>query len=232
MSTPAAPILALQGVGKSYPGAAGPVPVLHGVDLAVAGGEFLAITGPSGSGKTTLLNLVALLDRPSAGRILFEGRDVALLDDAQQAALRKTRMGMVVQDFHLLVHRSVLENVLFRFRYVATPRREALALARQALARVGLAVLADQPARLLSGGEMQRVAIARAIALPPRLLLADEPTGNLDAATAEQIMEHFCALHAAGITLLLVTHNPALLRYTRRRLVCRDGTLQAAPEPG
>ncbi len=219
------PILRMSAVSKSYPTPQGVVPVLHEVDLDVFPGEFVAVTGPSGSGKTTLLNLAALIDAPTAGRILFEGREVSALGEPELVALRKEKIGMVFQSFCLLMQRSVLENVLFRFHYLDTDPAEARAQSEQALARVGLLGLADRPVRLLSGGEMQRVGIARAVAKRPRLLLADEPTGNLDAHAAAAVMECFRALNGEGITVLLATHNRALLSYCNRAVTCAEGAV-------
>jgi putative ABC transport system ATP-binding protein len=197
--------------------------------MSIHPGEFVAIMGPSGSGKTTFLNLAALLDRPTSGMIHFGGQDVSILDDPGLTTLRKHRIGMVFQRFCLLSHRTVLENVLFRFRYLDIPRPAALTLARQALAEMSLTAHADQPARLLSGGEMQRTAIARAVAAPPNLLLVDEPTGNLDHDSAEVVMKCFQSLNRRGITIILATHNPGLLKYCNRCLTCRDGTIVETP---
>ena len=221
----AAPILAMQSVSKTFPGPRGGVAVLAGVDLAVYPGEFVVITGPSGSGKTTFLHLAALLDRPTTGRIVFRGEDVSGLDEERLREVRKRAVGMVFQSFHLLRRRTALENVLFRFRYLDVPRAEARARAGDALARLGLAGQSDRAVRLLSVGEMQRVAIARAIALPPALLLVDEPTGNLDADAAGTVMEHFRALNRQGITILMATHNPALLAFGGRHLRCLNAAI-------
>ncbi|MBN1268616.1 MAG: ABC transporter ATP-binding protein [Kiritimatiellae bacterium] len=215
----------MSGVAKSYATPRGPLPVLREVDFAVRAGEFVAVTGPSGSGKTTLLNLAALLDTPTSGTVRFDGEDVSRLGEDALADVRKRKIGMVFQNFHLLPHRSALDNVLFRFRYLAAGRDEAAAQAAAALAAVGLERVAWQPARLLSGGEMQRVAIARAVALTPRLLVADEPTGNLDHHAAEAVMNTFVDLNQRGISVLLVTHNEALLKYCSRHFVCEDGRL-------
>lgn len=226
------PILLMDSVTRQFPARSGVVTVLNAVSLAVNAGDFIGITGPSGSGKTTLLHLAALLDRPSSGRIVLAGQDVALLDEHQRVELRKRRVGMVFQRFCLLPHRTVMENVLFRFRYLDTPPAEARRLAALALTRVALTEHADQPARLLSGGEMQRVAIARAIALPPELLLVDEPTGNLDPATGDAIMDHFLALNRLGITVVMATHNERIAAHAGRRLECRGGSLHPASTPG
>ncbi len=225
MNGDGAPVLEMKAVAKSYPAARGPVTVFTQVSLVIRPAEFVAIAGPSGSGKTTFLNMAGLLDRPTSGEVFVEGRQVSALDEAAVDGLRAHRIGMVFQRFCLLPGRTVRENVRFRFRYAPVSAAQARELAEQAIDDVGLTALADQPARLLSGGEMQRVAIARAVALPPALLLVDEPTGNLDAVSATAVMECFRRLHARGITIVLATHNPALLAYCSRRLMCRDGRI-------
>jgi ABC-type lipoprotein export system ATPase subunit len=218
----------MESVSKVFPSGRGRVTALRSVDLRVEAGEFLAITGPSGSGKTTLLNLAGLLDRPTAGRVLFRGRDVSAMDERGLSELRKRSIGRVFQNFCLLSRRSVMENVLFRFRYLDVPRAEAAARAREAVARVGLDARADQPVRLLSGGEMQRAAIARALAIFPDLLLVDEPTGNLDAESTRGVMSHFRALHEQGSTIVLVSHNPLVRGYCSRTLACVNGVITDA----
>ena len=211
--------LRLEAVRQRFRSAAGEVEVLRGVDLALGAGEFGVITGPSGSGKTTLLMVAGLLQPADGGRVWFDGREVSGLDEGALAEIRKHGVGMVFQKFCLMPHRSALDNVRFRFRYLARDPREALGLSEAALERVGLADKAKQAARLLSTGEMQRVAIARAVALPPKLLLADEPTGNLDPDSAARVMELFRELNGAGMSILLVTHNaewaaPGTTRWT------------------
>jgi putative ABC transport system ATP-binding protein len=195
------------------------------VDLTVRAGDFVMVTGPSGSGKSTLLHLAALLDHPSEGRLVFEGRDVSALAETELCGIRKHRIGMVFQKYCLLPHRSVLENVLFRFRYTGHTPERARAAALGALRQMDMEAVLNRPARVLSGGEMQRVAIARAVALRPALLVADEPTGNLDAGTAGAVMQCFRTLHREGLTILMVTHNAALLPFCTRHLLCRDGEL-------
>lgn len=222
-----AEILRLREVTRSFTDASGCHPALRRVNLSVAEGEFLAITGPSGSGKTTFLNLAVFLDRPTSGRIWFEGRETSSLDETELSAWRKHKIAMIFQNYILLPYRSVLENIVFRFRYMDRGRTEPEALARQAVVRMGLEGLESRPARLLSAGEMQRVAIARAIVSPPRLLAADEPTGNLDRASTASIMESLAALHRTGITVLMVTHNESLLAYATRHIVCQDGVIEA-----
>ncbi|OGV44269.1 MAG: hypothetical protein A2X46_10455 [Lentisphaerae bacterium GWF2_57_35] len=219
-------MLEMKAVEKSFPTPTGPVRVLQPTDLEVKAGDFLAITGPSGSGKTTLLMLAALLSRPSKGAVVFDGDDVSSKDEAWLCRHRKYRVGMVFQKFCLLPHRTVLENVLFRFRYLDHDPDEARTRSLEALRAMGLESKVDQPARLLSSGEMQRVAIARAVALPPRFLVADEPTGNLDRESTLRVMDCFKRLNAEGLTMLLVTHNEELLNYCSRHLVCRGGALQ------
>jgi putative ABC transport system ATP-binding protein len=225
MST-GATVLEMRGVSKSFDTAHGAVHVLRSVDFAIANGEFIAVMGPSGSGKSTFLNLASLLDKPTSGKVVFEDADVSSMRERELCEVRKYRTGMVFQNFNLLTHRTALENVMFRFRYLQVPRREARDRAMETLQALGLEALASQPARLLSGGEMQRVAIARAVAQPPRLLLADEPTGNLDKESAHTVMETLKALNADGMSIILVTHNEALLPYCSRHLVCDERALR------
>ncbi len=219
------PVLRICGVSKRFPAPGGAVEALRDVSLELAEGEFVAITGPSGSGKSTLLHIAALLETPTSGDVWLDGENVANLSGRALAARRGRKIGMVFQKFCLLPHRNVLDNVLFRFRYTRHPRAEARALACAALETVGLRERMEHKARLLSGGEMQRVALARAIALPPRLLAADEPTGNLDRAAAEGVMDCLRALNGRGVTILLVTHNDALLRHCSRHLRLEDGRI-------
>ena len=225
------PLLRLSGVVKQYDSAGdgeGPS-VLRGVDLEVAAGETLAVVGPSGSGKSTLLNIIGTLDRPTRGTVLFEGRDLTALADAEQAALRATRIGFVFQLHHLLPQCTALENVLVPV--LARPRRPANsqveARARQLLERVGLGQrLGYRPGRL-SGGECQRVAVVRAIINRPALLLADEPTGSLDRAAAEALADLLVELNRQeGVTLIVVTHSDAIAARMGRVMELRDGTLK------
>ncbi len=222
----AAELLKFRSVSKRFRLQSGTVDALNNVDMTVSAGEFVALSGPSGSGKTTLLMLAALLDRPSAGNIVFDGRETSSLSEIERSALRARSIGMIFQNYYLLPRRTVLQNVLFRFRYLPNPPQEPRATALQALDMVGLRGFADRPAGLLSGGEMQRVAIARAIAVGPKLLAADEPTGNLDADAARAVMECLARLKALGTAILLVTHNDALLCYAQRCLRCHHGTLE------
>lgn len=223
------PIMEFKGVSRCYESAAGRKAVLQNIDLDIHSGEFSAITGPSGSGKSTFLNLCALLDEPTTGEIYFDGMPLSGLSENLVCSLRKKAIGMVFQHYCLLPYRTVLENVLFRFRYIEMDSSEAQALARGALEMVGLKGFENRSTHELSGGEMQRVGIARAIALRPRLLVADEPTGNLDAASAAQVMECLAQIgERDDMAILLVTHDESLLHYTSRHLRCRDGYLLEA----
>lgn len=222
-------VVRFDGVRKDFRAPHGRVRVLTGVDFTINTGEFVAITGPSGSGKSTLLNLASLLDHPSAGTLWFDDKKVSELSERALCEFRKNRIGMVFQKYCLLPHRSVKENILFRFRYLPHTRDEAESKARDIMEMMGLTPVADRPARLLSGGEMQRVSIARAVVKPPRLLVADEPTGNLDRRSAHIVMSCFRQLHRQGLSILFVTHNESLLHYCSRRLVCNDGVLKEDP---
>jgi putative ABC transport system ATP-binding protein len=221
------PVLAFDRVAKNFAGPQGAVAVLREAQLALAEGEFAALTGPSGSGKSTCLHLAALLDRPSAGRVMVDGIDTSFLAEPELCALRARKIGMVFQRYCLLPQRSVFDNVLFRFRYLEHSRKQAEARVRDVLAALGLGKAAHRAARLLSGGEMQRVAIARAVVLKPRILIADEPTGNLDRASAAAVMDCFQALNAEGITILMATHNPALLSSCTRHIRLDEGVMAA-----
>lgn len=227
--TAANPVIDLRGVGRTFQTEAGPVHVLKDVNAQLHEGDFVILTGPSGSGKTTFLNLIALMDQPSVGEVFFHGQPVGRLSESERAELRKERIGVVFQRFHLLPGRSVLDNVCFRFRYMPYPASQVVERAWQALRVVGLESIARRPARVLSAGEMQRTAIARAIAHPPALLVADEPTGNLDKGSAQAVMECFARLHAEyKMTILLVTHNESLLSYATRHWQCQDGRIVEA----
>jgi putative ABC transport system ATP-binding protein len=220
-------VFAMSRVVRRFDSHGSSVPVLRGVDLAVRRGEFVAITGPSGSGKSTLLHLAALLDAPDEGSLVFDGQDTAKLTDAQLCRLRGRAVGMVFQRFCLLPHRTVRQNVAFRYRYVDDDDAGADTASRveRVLVALDLSHVADRPVRLLSGGEMQRVAIARAVAMEPSLLIADEPTGNLDRSAAQSVMQAFRQLNERGLTILMVTHNEGLLQYCSRRLRLEDGYL-------
>jgi lipoprotein-releasing system ATP-binding protein len=233
-----APLLALRGIRKTYnAGQPGEVEVLHGIDLDLAHGEFVALIGPSGSGKSTLLNLLGLLERPSAGSCRIEGREMAGLDDAALTAERRRAIGFVFQFHHLLPAFTALENVtlpaLMREGRVSAAMRER---ALQVLAAVGLAQAVDRRPGQLSGGMQQRVAIARALVLAPPLVLADEPTGNLDTATSDEVFALMRRMHAEGGTsFLVVTHDPRLAARCDRVIELVDGRVasdRAVAAPG
>ena len=219
--------MALRDVARVYPRGASQVVALAGVSLAIRAGEKLAIMGPSGSGKTTLLSILGCLDRPSSGEHLFEGRSVASLDDDALSRLRNRSVGFVFQAFHLIPQLTVAENVETPLLYASVPLDEWRPRALAALEQVSLAHRADHRPSELSGGEAQRAAIARALVTSPRLLLADEPTGNLDSATGEEIAALIDRLHAQGATVVLVTHNEALGRRAERVLRLRDGRIES-----
>jgi putative ABC transport system ATP-binding protein len=211
-----------------------PVHALRSVELSVQRHESVAIVGPSGSGKSTLLHIIGCLDIPTDGRYLLNGVDVASLDDRGRAALRGREIGFVFQQFHLLAHRSVLENVELGAVYGTTRhpplrRRERIDAALNALHRVGLDHRINALTRTLSGGEKQRVAIARAISSQPLLLLADEPTGNLDTANTETVLDVFDRLRADGLTLIVITHDVDVAARLERQVTITDGVLRSEP---
>jgi putative ABC transport system ATP-binding protein len=215
-------VLQLDEVTKTYTSDP-PVPALRGVSFAVAEGELIAIVGPSGSGKSTLLHLMGTLERPSAGRVAITGLDAHTLSDRELAALRATRIGFVFQQFFLAEHSTTLENVADGLLYTGVPAAERRERAAQALERVGLGDrLAARPTQL-SGGERQRVAIARALVRRPAIVLADEPTGNLDSATGRSIMELIDELNAGGATIVVITHEHEVAARFPRQIALRDG---------
>jgi putative ABC transport system ATP-binding protein len=224
-------VVSLRGVARVYRRGRAEVEALRDVSLDIGEGEKVAIMGPSGSGKTTLLSILGCLDRPTRGEHLFEGRSVSSLDDDTLSRLRNRAIGFVFQSFHLLPHLSVAENVETPLQYGDRPTREWRPRALEALARVGLAGRAEHRPSELSGGEAQRAAIARALVVAPRLLLADEPTGNLDTATGDEIAGLLDELHAQGSTIVLVTHNQALARRAGRVVNLRDGRIEMEEQP-
>jgi putative ABC transport system ATP-binding protein len=199
------------------------VRALDGVDLEIDEGEFVAVMGPSGSGKSTLMNILGCLDRPTSGEYILAGYDVSKLDRSDLATVRNWQLGFVFQNFNLLSRTSALENVELPLIYRGIGARERHARASRALERVGLGARSDHHPSQLSGGQQQRVAIARALVTEPKIILADEPTGNLDSKTSIEVMALFQELGAQGITVALVTHEPDIAEYASRVVVVRDG---------
>ena len=225
----AAPLIELDGVGRVFGAGEAAVHALRDASLSVRRGDYLSIVGPSGSGKSTLLYVMGLLDRHTSGTYRFDGVNVSTLGEGGRSGLRARSMGFVFQSFHLLGHRDVSENVGMSMLYGGVPRSRRAARATDALERVGLSHRAGFSPNRLSGGERQRVAIARAVAPRPELLLCDEPTGNLDTATSESILDLFEELRADGLTLLVVTHDPAVSARADRVVRMSDGVLSSEP---
>jgi putative ABC transport system ATP-binding protein len=221
-----APIIRLRGVTKTYAMGHAAVYALRGVDLSIAPGEFVGVMGPSGSGKTTLMDIVGCLSRPSAGVYEFDGRRVDQLDDTALARVRGERIGFVFQAFNLLPRLTAVENVELPLLYRRVPRARRRQRALELLARVGLSERAAHRPAELSGGERQRVAIARALVNDPPVVLADEPTGALDTATGDAIMELIAALNHDGHAIVLVTHDPHIAARVRRIVRLRDGAVE------
>jgi putative ABC transport system ATP-binding protein len=226
------PIVEARRLGKVYPMPAGPVEALRDVSLTVEPGDYVAISGPSGCGKSTLLHLLGCVDTPTAGALLFEGRNVVELGEEERSRIRLRRIGFVFQRFYLLPMLTAWENVELVQSEAGMGSAERRARTRELLEYVGLGDRAGHRPSQLSGGEMQRVAIARALANRPRLVLADEPTGELDEETGEQIADLFDRVHADGTALVTVTHNAALAARARRRLAMRSGRLAPPAAPG
>ncbi len=219
------PLLELRGVTKHYDMGESEVRALDGVDLQIFEGEFIAILGPSGSGKSTLMHLLGFLDQPTNGTMFFDGEDVSGIVSNERAMIRADKIGFVFQTFNLLPRLSVLGNVILPTTYSRTAQTGVKERALAALKRVGMSERAGHRPSQLSGGQRQRVAIARALMNEPRLILADEPTGNLDSATAESILGLFGELNAQGRTVVLVTHDEKVARHTRRQIHVLDGRI-------
>jgi putative ABC transport system ATP-binding protein len=217
-----APVVELVDVTRSFPGPP-EVRALKSVDLAIARGEYLSIVGPSGSGKSTLLNVLGLLDRPTVGEYRLDGVSTGELSEEQRAGLRARTIGFVFQAFHLLPRRTVLDNVLLATLYSGVPRVERMSRATAALERVGLGHRMGFLPTTLSGGERQRVAVARAVIASPQLILADEPTGNLDQRTSDEVMDLFEELNDDGLTLVVITHDAATADRAARSIRIADG---------
>ncbi len=218
-------MLELRDINKTYLQGKLEVPVLNGISLSVAEGEYLAIMGPSGSGKTTLMNIIGCLDNPSSGEYILEGEDIAQVSEKRMSEVRLHSIGFVFQSFYLLSRQSAIDNVALPLLYAGVRRRERMEIARKALERVGLGDRTEFKPTQLSGGQCQRVAIARAIVNSPKILLADEPTGALDTKSGEQIMEIFRRLNEEGVTIVMITHEPEIAAHAKRTLHIRDGLL-------
>ncbi|MDD2721664.1 MAG: ABC transporter ATP-binding protein [Gallionella sp.] len=222
MSTP---VIRITGLGKSYQTAAGLFPALKAVEMSITAGEFVAVMGPSGSGKSTFMNILGCLDKATTGQYELDGRSVAELSRDELAILRNRTIGFVFQGFNLLQRMTLLENVALPLVYSGLDHAERQRRAAEMLHKVGLTDKADSLPSQISGGQQQRVAIARALVNRPRLLLADEPTGNLDSRTGDEIMALFDALNQEGITIVLVTHEPDIAQHAKRQVRFHDGHL-------
>jgi putative ABC transport system ATP-binding protein len=222
-------MIRLESITKTYPVGDG-LTVLRNVNLHVRSHEYVGILGPSGSGKSSLLHLLGLLDRPTSGRLFFLDRDVSQLDDADLSTLRGRHIGFVFQSFNLVTHLDSVENVALPLFYQRVPRHRRRERAREALAQVRLDHRFEHYPRQLSGGECQRVAIARALVTHPDMVLADEPTGNLDSKTGREILDLLADLHATGTTIVMITHDPAVAARIPRIVHIRDGVMSEGAE--
>ena len=218
-------VIDIQGITKTYVNGKLSVPVLHGIDLVVNKGEFVSIMGPSGSGKSTFMNILGCLDRPTTGSYRLNGDEVATLSDDELAYVRNKQIGFVFQSFNLLTKLTALENVALPMIYAGVNKKMRIERATQLLQSVGLGERMDHLPSELSGGQRQRVAIARALANNPAIIMADEPTGNLDSKSTIAVMNIFRGLHDEGRTILLVTHEPDIATYASRNVVLKDGII-------
>ena len=218
-------VIELSGIKKIYQVGGQEVAALAGIDLNIAKGEFAALMGPSGSGKSTLMNILGCLDRPTVGSYKLDGQEVATLSDDELAVTRNRRIGFVFQNFNLLSRISAADNVALPLVYAGVGRREREEKAKKILEAVGLGDRAEHQPNELSGGQRQRVAIARALVNDPHIIMADEPTGNLDTKSTKEIMEIFEGLHQEGRTIILVTHEPDIAACASRQLLVRDGLI-------
>jgi putative ABC transport system ATP-binding protein len=220
------PLVEVHDIRKNYQLGETEVHALRGVTVSIHAGDFVAIMGASGSGKSTFMNILGCLDKPTSGQYLLEGTDVSALTKKELARIRNQRIGFVFQGFNLLGRTTALENTELPMLYSKTNKNDRERRAREALVQVGLGDRADHFPSQLSGGQQQRVAIARALVNQPRILLADEPTGNLDSRTSVEVMEIFQGLNAKGLTIVLVTHEPDIAQFTKREIVFRDGQIK------
>jgi putative ABC transport system ATP-binding protein len=227
MSDAAPVILQLKDIVKTYGTEKNPVRVLKGINVSIRAGEYAAVIGPSGSGKSTLLNILGCLDRPTSGEYYLAGDDVSKMDDAALSRVRNTRIGFVFQSFHLVSHLSVIENVELPLFYRRVMRKERRKRCAELIERVGLSHRIHHLPSELSGGENQRAAVARALANDPAIMLADEPTGNLDSNTTREIMNLFYGLHEIGRTIVVITHDPEIARAAPRRVSLYDGEVES-----
>ena len=225
MSMPKQAVITLEGIKKTYVNGKLTVPVLHGIDLSIYEVEFTSIMGPSGSGKSTFMNILGCLDRPTEGSYRLDGQEVAHLSDDELAYVRNKRIGFVFQSFNLLPKLTALDNVALPMVYAGVSKQERKKRASQLLTELGLGTRLDHMPAELSGGQRQRVAIARALANDPAIIMADEPTGNLDSKASLDVMHIFTELYEQGRTIILVTHEPDIAEYAGRNVVLRDGLI-------
>lgn len=224
-------VIEFQNVSKIYKVGAVTVRALDGVDLKIEEGEFVAILGPSGSGKSTLMHLLGFLDTPTSGKVLVDGKELASLGAVERARIRAEKIGFIFQAFNLLPRLNVLRNALLPVAYARTPNPRAKERVWEVLDQVGMRERAHHRPNQLSGGQKQRVAIARALINEPRIILADEPTGNLDSQTARTILELFAELHKEGRTIIVVTHDAGVARYSKRQIHVLDGKIVTPDAP-